>query len=144
MDCQFIRGTLKTTVGLLLMVIGGLLSPRAMAQEEVPTIEGKVQRLEEVPIPSGTVQQLEGVETRNLSESPWSFVDSLNDEPENYSSSLNLDYEFNEGDKAPFNYESTFDVWNLGLRVYPTGENWFSLNRGLTPRGHVAIPLIRF
>ena len=144
MDCQFIRGTLKTTVGLLLMVIGGLLSPRAMAQEEVPTIEGKVQRLEEVPIPSGTVQQLEGVETRNLSESPWSFVDSLNYEPENYSFSLDLDYKFNEGDKPPFNYESTFDIWNLGLRVYPTTENWLSLNRGLAPRGHVAIPLIRF
>ncbi len=144
MDCQFIRGTLKTTVGLLLMVIGGLLSPRAMAQEEVPTTEGKVQRLEEVPIPSGTVQQLEGVGTRNLSESPWSFGGSLDDDSENYSFSLDLDYKFNEGDRPPFNYDPTFDVWNLGLRVYPTGENWFSLNRGLTPRGHVAIPLIRF
>ena len=128
MDCQFIRGRLKTTVGLLLMVIVGLLSPRAMAQEEVPTTEGKVQRLEEVPIPSGTVQQLEGVD----------------DDSENYSFSLDLDYKFNEGDRPPFNYDPTFDVWNLGLRVYPTGENWFSLNRGLTPRGHVAIPLIRF
>ena len=143
-DYQFIRGTLKTTVSLLLMVIVGLLSPKTMAQEEVPTTEGTVQRLEEVPIPSGTVQQLEGVDTRNLSESPWSVGGSLDDDPENYSFSLDLDYKFNEGDKPPFNYGSTFDVWDLGVRVYPTGENWLSLNQGLAPRGYVEIPLIRF
>ena len=143
-DYQFIRGMLKTTVSLLLIGIVGLLSPKAMAQKEVLSTEGTVQRLEEVPIPKGTIQQLEGFENKTSSESPWSVGGNLNDDSENDSFSLDLGYTFNEGNKPPFNYDPKFDVWNLGLKVYPTGENWLSLNQGLAPRGYVAIPLIRF
>ena len=131
MDSQFVSGTLKTTVSLLLMGVIWLLIS-ALAESEVPTTEGQVQQLDEVPIPQGTIDQLEGVETRSSFSSPLSVGGSLSDDSENESFKLEL------------TYEPEYSFFGLEVRVNPSGEDWLSLNQGEGPRGYSEIILVRF
>lgn len=112
---QSVRGTLKTTVGLLLTGVLWL-SLSAAGTETVPQTRG-------------SAQQLEGVRARNWSEWPWSVGGQATD--------LGDD---SEDDSV---YELTnHSGWEWEFQT--PSEDWLHLNRGDGSKGLVRTPIVRF
>jgi len=126
MDLMSFNNTSKATVSFLFIIIIGLFSPTATAQEDVVNNENVVQRLDEVTIDRGSISQLEGFEAKTFPKNPFSVGFGSD-----YSDDIEANYEITNN--LPFN-----------LKIYTRSPDWRDFNTGDSLRSSVAIAIFQF
>lgn len=130
-DSKFLTGTLKTTVGLLLMGVIWLW-PLNMVAKTVPT-------------PRDTAQQLEGIVARNWSQWPW----GVGGQVAYLGSDSAIDQRLElAAEKSFASYsDSVYKLTNHSRsdwEIQAASEDWLNLNRGDGSQDLVRIVIFRF